>query len=352
MDQQTADVDVFSRLGWRVLMIGIVSYFVVLPLSAALPSITAITSALGTLLILGFWLQLYSARNARQTFSIVAMLPLLPLATLATGGFIGYGTVWALSVVAFLFVIARRRILFYLGALPVCFLGLSLFVTYFQQREDIREVVWNENAATLDRVTKVSSLVTDFQLLDLSNDKHLSALDRRLNQNFLVGLGVMRYQDGEVKLSYGATVPYWAVIPRAIWPDKPAVGGGQELVSEFTGLQFAEGTSVGAGQVLEFYMNFGTPGVICGFAILGFLLMRLDQTMMRAFAMRNIHRVVQCVLPGLALCQPLGNLLEIVVAVVAAIITSQLLIHSKLLVLPQTPQRKMSRQTMRVIARQ
>ena len=60
------------------------------------------------------------------------MLPLLPLATLTTGGFIGFGTIWALSIAAFWFVVARRRIWFYLAIPPVIFLGLSLFVTYFR----------------------------------------------------------------------------------------------------------------------------------------------------------------------------------------------------------------------------
>ena len=95
------------------------------------------------------------------------------------------------------------------------------------------------------------------------------------------------------------------------------------------------------------------PGVLAGFAVFGFILMRLDQGVMRALAMRNIDGVVQAVLPGLALLQPLGNLLEILVAVVSAIITSQLLVHSKLLGSPPTqrPNAKMSGQTMRVIGR-
>ena len=293
--QQTAGADFFSRLGWRVLTMGIVSYFVVLPVSALVPSMTAVTSVLGTLLILGFWLQLYAAAAAHdthRTLLVLATLPLLPLATLATGGFIGFGTVWAVSVLAFQFVIARRRIWFYLAAPPVIFLGLSLFVTYFQQRDDIREVVWNQTTGIMQRLDRVSTLVTDFQLLDLSNEKHLRALDERLNQNYLVGMGVMQHQAGEAQLSYGATVPLWAFIPRAIWPDKPPVGGGQDLVEQFTGIKFAEGTSVGAGQVLEFYMNFGMPGVLTGFAVLGFILMRLDQKMMRALAMRNINGVM------------------------------------------------------------
>jgi hypothetical protein len=332
--QQTASADIFSRVGWRALTMGIVFYFLVLPVSALVPSLTAVTSVLGALLILGFWLRLYAATTANdswQTLLMFAMLPLLPLTTLVTEGFLGYGTSWVLSIVAFQFVIARRRIWFYLATPFVIFLGLSLFVTYFQQRLEIRSVTWNQNASVMQRLDKVSTLVTDFQLLDLSNGKHLFALDQRLNQNYLVGMGVMRHREGGTELWYGATVPLWALIPRAIWPDKPSVGGGQDLVSQFTGITFAQGTSVGVGQVLEFYMNFGMPGVLVGFAVLGFILVRLDQGVMRALAMRNIPGVVQWALPGLALLAPMGSLLEILVAVVSAIISSRLLVHSRLL---------------------
>ena len=271
--QQTVSADIFSRLGWRVLTIGIVSYFVVLPVSALVPSLTAVTSVLGTLLILGFWLQLYAAATAndsRRTLLILATLPLLPLATLTTGGFIGFGTVWALSVVSFLFVIARRRIWFYLATPLVIFLGLSLFVTYFQQRDEIREVVWNQNAGMMQRLDRVSTLVTDFQLLDLSNEKHLFALDERLNQNYLVGVGVMRHREGEAELLYGATVPLWALIPRAIWPDKPAVGGGEDLVSQFTGIDVCRRHQCrcGAGaRILYELWNAGRSGWVCGFRL-------------------------------------------------------------------------------------
>jgi hypothetical protein len=332
--QQVDNADFFSRIGWRVLIMGIFAYFALLPISALMPSLTAVASVLAMLLVLGLSLRLYAAANAhntRQTLSILATLPLLPLATLTTGGFIGFGTIWVLSVVAFHFVIARRRVWFYLAGPPVIFLGLSLFVTYMQQRNDIRDVVWYQNAGIMRRLDQVSRLVTDFQLLDLSDETHLRALDLRLNQNYLVGEGVMRHRQGEVELRYGLTLPLWALIPRAIWPDKPPVGGGQDLVTDFTGIEFDEATSVGVGQVLEFYMNFAMPGVVAGFAVLGFILMRLDQGMMRALATRNIHGAVKCGLPGLALLSPMGNLLEILVAVIAAIIASQILVYSKIL---------------------
>jgi hypothetical protein len=351
--QQTVSVEEFSRLGWRVVTLGAACYFVLMPVSALVPSFTSITASLGTLLILGFYFQLYAAagvNDRRRIFLILAMLPLLPLATLTTGGFIGFGTIWALGVVSFLFVLLRRRIWFYVSAPMVVFLGLSLFVTYYQQRGEIRGVVWNENTGIMQRLEKVSSLVTDFQLFDMSNEKHLTALDDRLNQNYLVGVGVIRYREGETELLYGASVPYWALIPRAIWPDKPGVGGGGDLVAKFTGFDFAAGTSVGAGQVLEFYANFAMPGVLIGFGVFGFILMRIDQWAMRAFAMRDVNGVLRTVLPGFALVQPLGNLLEILVAVVAAIIASHLLIRSKLLRSRSTQRRslKTSEQRMRV----
>jgi hypothetical protein len=349
--QQTASADFFSRISRRTLTIGIIGYFVILPVAALLPSFTAIASVTVLLLILGFWLKLYAA-DSRQTLSTLAMVPLLPLSTLVTGGFLGFGTIWAITIVAFCFVVARHRIWFYLASPVVIFLSLSLFVTYIQQRKDIREVVWDENTKTMERLDKVTKLVTDFQFLDLSNEQHLYALDGRLNQNYLAGLGVMRYRANAVKLLYGATLPVWALIPRAIWPDKPQVGGGSDLVSEFTGVEFAQGTSVGVGQVLEFYMNFGTWGVVAGFAVLGFILMRLDQQIMRALAMRNVSSTLRCALPGLTLLSPLGNLLEIVVAVAAAAIVSRLLIYFNVLGLPPTQRisRKMSGQTMRAIA--
>src|SRR5206468_2294765 len=134
-----------------------------------------------------------------------------PLATLVTGGFLGYGVYWVLSVIGFLFVITRRRVWFYAGAPVAAFLGLSLFVTYMGQRAAIREVVWQEQAGMLERLDRVSAIVTDFQLLDLASPTHVAALDGRLNQNSLVGAAVIYHEGGAAPFAYGATVPPWAL---------------------------------------------------------------------------------------------------------------------------------------------
>jgi hypothetical protein len=352
--QSTFSHEALPLMSWRVLMLGIASYFLFLPVSGFVPSLTAVTSVMGELLIIGLWFRIYTlatTKRSRRISLVLVMLPVLPLSTLVSGGFIGYGTTWVLSITAFYFVIARRRIWFYLATPPVIFLGLSLFVTYFQQRDDIRDVIWYQNAGIERRLAQVSKLVTEFQFLDLSDEFQQFALDGRLNQNFLVGMGVMAHRQGQSQLWYGGTVPLWAIIPRAIWPDKPTVGGSGGLVSEFTGITFEKDTSVGVGQVLEFYMNFGMAGVLAGFAIFGFVLMRLDQGLMRGLAMGNIHGAVQCALLGLALLQPLGSLLEIIVGAVSAIVVAQLLFRSQLLVSTQRPNSKMPGRTTRMVVR-
>jgi hypothetical protein len=317
----------FERLGWRALALGVVAYFVLLPLSGSVSSLTSVVSALATLLILGLWLVLYGAAVAadwRRTVTTLALLPLLPLATLVTGGFLGYGVYWVLSVVAFLFTITQRRIWFYFGAPVAVFLGLSFFVTYMGQREGIREVVWEEQAGILDRLDRVSAIVTEFELLDLSSPTQVTALDERLNQNALAGAAVIRHEGGLASFAYGATIPLWALVPRVFWPGKPEVGGGGDIVSDVTGIRFAEGTSVGAGQVLEFYINSGIPGVLIGFFGLGFLLMRLDQGIMRSLAEDDMLGLLVRAMPGLMLMSPGGNLLEILVGCAAAYFTAHL----------------------------
>lgn len=318
---------VFESLGRRALGLGVVAYFVIVPLSARVPSLTSVVSSLATLLIIGIWLALYGAAAAadrRRTLVILALLPLLPLATLVTGGFLGYGVYWVLSVIAFLFVITSRRAWFYWGTPVAMFLGLSLFVTYMGQRNGIREVVWYEQSSLLDRFDRVTAIITDFELLDLAAPDQVTALDGRLNQNALVGAGVQYHEAGAKSFAYGGTIPPWALIPRAVWPDKPEIGGGGDVVAEFTGIDFARGTSVGAGQVFEFYVNFGIPGVLAGFFGLGYLLMWLDRRIMRSLAANDLRGFLLRAMPGLMLLQPGGNLLEILVGSIAGFIGAHL----------------------------
>jgi len=110
-----------------------------------------------------------------------------------------------------------------------------------------------------------------------------------------------------------------ALIPRALWPDKPTVAGSGSLVSEYTGIQFAAGTSVGIGQVMEFYVNFGTMGVVIGFLILGLIVTICDTCASERLGSGDLHGFVMWYMPGLSLLQVGGSLAEITSSVAASV---------------------------------
>lgn len=313
----------FEQLSVWMIIAGFVSYFILIPIAKFVPSLTSLVAPFTALLILGLWWQLYLgmiSHDLRRTLVPLLILPILPALTTIAQGFIGFGTGWALSVVSFFFVMVRRRI-WLLALTPlVVYFGLSLFVSYMRDRLEIRELIWEQQAAFDDRVERLARTITNFEFLDFNNPDQILALDSRLNQNFYVGLAVQRYQEGVLDLKYGGTVPIWALIPRAIWPDKPDVGGGRTVVADVTGLDLAEGTSFGAGQVLEFYVNFGWPGVVVGFFAVGALFRWLDRVVMQSFNDLDIRRLFRYVMPGFVLCHPGSNLLELFVSVVAALL--------------------------------
>jgi hypothetical protein len=202
------------------------------------------------------------------------------------------------------------------------------------QRNGIRDVVWIEQASLIDRLERISRIVTQFEMLNLDNPDQVEAINGRLNQNLLVGAAIERHERGISDLAYGATVPWWVLIPRVIWPNKPVVGGSGDVVSVFTGVHFEAGTSVGIGQVLEFYINFGTLGVALGFLAYGFVLVWLDAGIARALAASDARGLLLRAMPGLTMLQPGGSLLEITVACVAAIVAAHAILHLRLFHLP------------------
>jgi len=313
-----------NRLALSYCLFGGIAYFVLMPLSGAIPSATAIVSSIGTLIVVGACLRLWVAREGRdgqRFWSTIALLPLLPLFTLIQAGFVGYGTYWALTISCFLFAQTKRRLLYYCVLPIVLYVGLSVFVNYMAARDDIRKLVWYEQASLIDRVDRVVDVFNNFEWLDLSNAKQRHQIEIRLNQNLLVGGAVAMLESGRKPYAFGASISNVIVdlIPRALWPDKPTVGGGGSLVTEYTGIRFPRDTSVGAGQVFEFYVNFGTWGVITGFLIYGWLLASMELTIISSLYQGDQRRFLFWFMIAVSLMQPGGNLVEIVVSVAAAI---------------------------------
>lgn len=311
----------YGQLGEKLLMLGLGVYFLAMPVLKYIPSATAVASAGGSLLPLGFWCWFYSAhttQDRKRFYLAVALMPILPVLTMVSGGFIGYGVYWMLAISAFIYLLSRRKKWYLVLSPVVVYLGLSFAVAYFGERDELRDAVWIQQADLGSRLERVSEMVTKFKWIDFDDPEHVRPINDRLNQNILVGLAIERHQGNVIALAHGATVPLWVFIPRAIWADKPAVAGSGDIVSKATGLTFGDHTSVGVGQPLEFYLNFGWGGIVGGFALLGYLLMRLDMSLALAFKRGDVRGVLYSGLPGLAMMQPGGSLAEILVSCAGA----------------------------------
>ena len=87
--------------------------------------------------------------------------------------------------------------------------------------------------------------------------------------------------------------------------------GSPEIVEHFTGIPFSEETSVGVGQVMEFYINFGRIGVLVGFFCIGVAVRIFDAAAARHLYRGDWQKFVTWFLPGLGFLQTGGSLVEV-----------------------------------------
>ncbi len=306
--------------------VGLLSFFVIQPLLRDVPTVSAVTSVFNQLLLLGICLGMWRAWQARSFVALmvwIAGLGMMPVMTIVLQGFIGFGTSALLTGLAFLASFFRPRWLVAVFGVVFVVVGISAFVTYFRDRDQIRRVVWG-NESFEERTAQFLETFGEFELIDLSNPRHLNSIDLRLNQNVLIGAAIENLGSGKAEFKNGATLvdALIALVPRAIWPDKPVRAGSGNLVTDATGIEFDRATSVGVGQVLEFYFNFGMGAVIVGGLLWGVGLAVLDVTASRYLLDGDVRHFTLYYLIGLGLIQPGGSLVDIAATSAAAILAA------------------------------
>jgi hypothetical protein len=250
------------------------------PALNAIPSVGTVISAFWYAAAAGICLYLYAYERMEKSVPahIFILVLAFPLFTVVFLGFLGFGLVFVIALLCFF--VSRRYVP--LGALLlsplVVYFGLSFFITYFDKRGAIREAAWADESQ-VESAVETSKIITEFEWFDPVDERHLRHLDMRLNQNFLVGAGVEAIAQGRADYLNGESMALGLVawIPRAIWINKPTIAGSTDLVARTTGLDFAKDTSVGIGNVLEYYANFGTYGFAMGAFALGLALRFADR---------------------------------------------------------------------------
>lgn len=303
--------------------VGIVAYMLTATPLKHIPSFKSLISVGQQFVVLGLCLACWHAWHTGHRFrffALIGVMCFLPFITVITRGFIGYGVDAVLVIVAFIASFIRPRWKIIAVGLVSIFLGLSVYVNYMRDRGDIRDTVWGRQSY-MNRVEQVMDTLENFEWFDWTNESHLLAIDHRLNQDFLVGLAVANlaeskdYADGET-----IEMSVFAVVPRILWPEKPVYAGSPDVVSEYTGLNFAPGTSVGIGQVMEFHINFGTTGVVIGFILMGIIITLIDTTAWRRLLTGDPFGFVLWYLVGISFLQVGGSMVEVVGTAAASLV--------------------------------
>jgi hypothetical protein len=310
------------------LIIGILAYAVLVPLARMVPTFNAVAVAATQLVVVGICLRCWHGwftRNNWMFYSALAVAAIIPFATVLGQGFLGYGAASVMTILCFNGSFIRPRWKVAVAGVLVAYLGFSAFVTYMRDRGEIREVVWGGESVT-HRITSVLSSVRNTELFDPRDPNHLQRIELRLNQNYLVGASVEMIESGARVPARGETV--WqallGLVPRAIWAEKPVYAGSPGIVSEYTGISFAQGTSVGVGQVMEFFINFRLAGVIVGFLLLGTLIGMFDTWAAERLWQGDWMRFAMWFLAGLGFIQAGGSLVEVMSTVAAGLLAAVL----------------------------
>jgi hypothetical protein len=309
----------FCLLGGWLFVYGLTPFY-------RFPSISAALDKGGGIWMLGVLLGLRTAlqrTDVRRVAIWLGALFVYPVLMLLLGGFLSYGSAAIIVVCAALTISIRSYAKAIIGIVVFTFLSFSVFVNYFQHRDNIRQKVWG-GAPLEARIDSVTETFSGFEWFNAANSSHLISLDERLNQNYFVGLAARRIQFGIVDYLKGESL--WegllSLVPRALWPEKPVLAGSPQIVAKMTGLRLSPTTSFGVGNVMEFQINFGFPGVIIGFLVLGWLIGRLDLEAAVVERQGELGRVVLYFLPCVALIDPQGSLVQLFSGSAAALVAA------------------------------
>ena len=228
-------------------------------------------------------------------------------------GFASYSAMACLAILSFALVHYQPRSRMVLAAIGACAIGLSIFPTYMRARSEIRRVVWGETGFT-ERLETIGRSVTQnwtFFGSDFHDD--LLLIDGRLNQNYIVGMAVAYMSAHRVPFAEGDSIlhSFQALVPRAIWPDKPVWAGSRGIVTRYAGMEVDENTSVGVGHVLELYINFGEVGVFVGYVVIGLILLSIDLICARYLLRGDYGHFILWLTPALPMIQTGGNFAEV-----------------------------------------
>lgn len=327
-----------SNLPRLYCLIGAIAYFILPPILIGYPTITALMGAGQQLMIAGICLvcwQAWQEKNMVRFKRWFALSFTLPFISIMFHGYLGAGVVMSLTVLFFVIRFFKLNYKTVIIGVVLAYLGFSLYLTYMRDRDQLRTAIWGTRIGLSQRVNVLKTTLSRPIWFNIFNLEHLEGIDNRMNQNILVGAAVDYINLKGIDYAHGATL--WdsiiALIPRAVWAEKYIVAGSPGIVTKYTGIPMSEAASVGVGQVMEFYINFGRIGVIFGFLVLGIFIAIIDIRAGYYLKEGNLKKFLHWFLPGLAFLNVGGSFVEVSASAGAAIFTVYLVTSRNILIL-------------------
>ena len=326
----TADYSMNEGVDWSVSKIPLVYFFFAVIVyyifsfkQFRFPTVSALIASTEELIVVAIcficW-QAYCRRDRKTLNKWMYASLLFPIFTILLRGFMGFGVRMTSVVILFAtrFIRPRYKILIFYTILV--YLVVSFYITYMRDRTELRNVVWG-GASLGKRVATLSETLSEPEWFDFADSDHLQYIDERLNQNILVGASVFYLNEGYTSYAGGETIVHsmLAIIPRILWPEKFIYAGSGQIVTKYTGIKFAKHTSVGVGQIMELYINFGRLGIIIGFLILGICMRIFDLVCSHYLTRGRFHKFALWFLPGLAFTNVGGSFVEITATAAAGV---------------------------------
>lgn len=280
-----------------------------------IPSFGAAVQQAGAIWVLGVALGLRMAVEQRKATAVLlwsSALSIYPVLTLLLAGFLSFGSTSVFVVFSACLATFKSNTKAYGAAALFSIVCVLTFLSYFQNRDDIRDAVWG-GAELSSRMERSAKIVTGIRWFDTTDLGQLVALNERLNQGQFAGMAAEKLQGGQVEFLRGRSV--WegllALIPRVLWEGKPIFAGSSDFIRYFTDFYVNEDTTYGVGQVMEFYINFGMPGLVVGFLALGLVLGWMDRNAAVTLHYGELGQCAFWFVCGLAISAPLASIAEI-----------------------------------------
>lgn len=273
------------RLPWLnphlAVILMIVGFFLYLlsPLALRIPTVQAIWSNFDILPKTGFLIALIYGLNTRRydyTILCTTVYLILAIVDMVRSGHI-FGPAIFLIQALFVLVFWQKVNFRSLVQLSIGFLLFgSIFIGWLDSRYMIRQG-YLDNYSIFERIVRFYDGFQFVSPLEMSPVKVYASIKARLDLSDILAEQVL-FQPKIQPYAYGGTVTtdiLGALIPRFLWPTKPALAGGSEFVSRYTGLIWRD-TSMGLPYHFELYANGGGFAVFLGLFTIGWLTAKLE----------------------------------------------------------------------------